>query len=119
MKIAPLGHRILVRKAQIDERDPAFKAAKAAGIIMARDHEDAKRRDAGVDRGWVIEVGPDAHRAFHLNSHGTLDNFKPWVKAGDFIAFAKYAGMVIKDGDDEYIVINDEDVVATLEETNV
>lgn len=119
MRIAPLGHRVLVKRAKLDERDPTFKRAKAAGIVLA-DHEDTKRREAGVDRGWVVEVGPDAFKGFHLSTGGTLENFVPWTKPGDYIAFAKYSGMAIEDPDKEfdYLVINDEDVVATLEEPN-
>ena len=98
MKIAPLGHRVLVKKAKIDERDPAFKRAREAGIVFA-DHEDAKRRDAGVDRGTVLEVGEDAFKSFWFNSnpHKNPDEFHPWCKPGDFIAFAKYGGMLIPD----------------------
>jgi co-chaperonin GroES (HSP10) len=113
----PLGHRVLVKKAKLEERDPAFAKARAAGIVLAP-HEDSKRREAGVDRGWVVAVGPDAFKAFHLNAHGTLDGFVPWVKEGDYIAFAKYGGMVIQDPNTEfeYICMNDEDVVLRLEE---
>lgn len=120
MKIHALGHRVLVKMARTDELDPAFKRAKAAGIVFA-DHEDSKRREGGTDRGWVVEVGPDAFRAFHLNAHGDFNGFKPWVKAGDYIAFAKYGGMVISspDSDYRYVVMNDEDVVAILEDPNV
>lgn len=118
MKITPLGHRVLLKKAAIDERDPVFRSAKAAGITLTREHEDALRREAGIDRGWVVSIGPDAFKAFYLNSHGTLDGFSPWVKEGDYIAFAKYSGMALKDNDKEFIVINDEDVVATLEENH-
>jgi co-chaperonin GroES (HSP10) len=117
MKIAPLGHRILVRHHSIEERDEAFKKAKAAGIMIAPT-EDHKRREAGVDRGEVVALGPDAFRAYHLNSYGTLENFKPWCKPGDLIAFAKYSGMVIEQDDEKFLVINDEDVVANLEESN-
>lgn len=107
----------MVRHFRVEERDEAFKKAAAAGIVFA-DHEDKKRREAGVDRGEVLEVGPDAFKGYHLSSYGNLDNFKPWCKPGDTIAFAKYSGMVVKEGEKEYLVINDEDVVAILEETN-
>jgi co-chaperonin GroES (HSP10) len=117
MKVLPVGHRIMVRHFRVEERDEAFKKAAAAGIVFA-DHEDKKRREAGVDRGEVITVGPDAFRGFHLNSYGNLDDFKPWCKPGDIIAFAKYSGMVVTEGEKQYLVINDEDVVAILEETN-
>jgi len=115
--MTPLGHRILVRHHTIEERDEAFKKAKAAGIVIAPT-EDHKRREAGVDRGEVLQVGPDAFRAYHLNSYGTLENFKPWCKPGDFIAFAKYSGMVVEKGDEKFLVINDEDVVCLLEDSN-
>lgn len=121
MHIAPVGHRVLVKKADVDDRDPVFRSARRAGIEIAKDHEDAKRREAGIDRGWVLEVGEDAFKSFWYNSNPTSppEDFKPWVKPGDFIAFAKYGGMLIPDHDDpdtQYIVINDEDVVAILEE---
>lgn len=120
MKIKALGHRVLVKMASIDERDKAFASAKKAGIVFA-EHEDTKRREAGVDRGLVIEVGPDAFKGFWFNSNPHKDpaEFEPWCKAGDFIAFAKYGGMMIPDHDNpdlKYVVINDEDVVAILEE---
>lgn len=120
MKIVALGHRVLVKMAKTEELDPLFKRAKAAGIVIA-DHEDGKRREGGTDRGWVVQVGDDAFKGFHLNSNGTLDGFKPWVKEGDYIAFAKYGGMVISqpDTDYRYVVMNDEDVVALLEDPNV
>jgi co-chaperonin GroES (HSP10) len=120
MRIKALGHRVLVKMAKFDERDPAFAAARKAGIVFA-DHEDTKRREAGVDRGTVLEVGPDAFKAFWFNSNPGRDpaEFEPWVVPGDFIAFAKYGGMMIPDHDDpetKYVIINDEDVVAILEE---
>lgn len=123
MKIHALGHRVLVKKASIEDRDPAFKKARDAGIVLAKDHDDAKRREAGVDRGTVIEVGEDAFKAFwySANPHRNPEEFKPWCKPGDFIAFAKYGGMLIPDKSDpdtQYIVINDEDVVAILEDLN-
>ena len=115
--MTPLGHRLLIRHHSIEERDEAFKKAKAAGIVIA-DTDDHKRREAGVDRGEVLQVGPDAFRGFHLNAYGTLENFKPWCKPGDFIAFAKYSGMVVEHKGEKFLVINDEDVVCLLEEPN-
>lgn len=120
MKIKALGHRVLVKMATLGERDKAFASAQRAGIVLA-DHDDTKRREAGVDRGTVLEVGPDAFKGFWFNSNPHRDpaEFEPWCKPGDFIAFAKYGGMMIPDVDNpdqKYVVINDEDVVAILEE---
>jgi len=114
--IDPVGHRVLVKRLKVEERDERFKSAKAAGIVFTDTALGA--REAGVDRGIVIKVGEDAFKAFHLNSYGDLANFKPWCNPGDWIAFAKYSGMVLKNQEDdqEYIVINDADVVALIEE---
>ena len=119
MKIIALGHRVLVKMAKTEDLDPLFKSAKAAGIVIA-DSQEKQRREGGTDRGWVQKVGPDAFKAFHLNANGTLDGFEPWVKEGDYIAFAKYGGMVVSspDQDYRYVVMNDEDVVALLEDPN-
>lgn len=121
MNIKIRGHRVLVKMAGLEDRDIAFKRARAAGIAIA-DHDDTKRREAGVDRGWVVAVGEDAFKGFYLSSNGTLEGFEPWVKPGDYIAFAKYSGMVIETPEEpgvRYNVINDEDFVAILEEPNV
>lgn len=119
MKVAPLGHRVLVKVVDLEDRDPAFIRAKAAGIALVNGEEKDRRR-AGSDRGYVVEVGVDAFKAFYLNSNGTLDGFKPWCKAGDYIAFAKYGGMMLSDpaSQDKFIVLNDEDIVAILEDPN-
>lgn len=115
MMIKPLGHRLLIKHYSIEERDEAFKKAKAAGIVIAPT-DDHKRRDAGVDRGTVLAVGDDAFRGYHLNSWGTMENFKPWCKPGDVIAFAKYSGVIVEHNDEKFLVINDEDVFGLLEE---
>lgn len=117
--IHPVGHRVLVKKLQIEERDPVFKSAVKAGIALP-EHDDIKRREAGIDRGHVVAIGSEAWKEFYKNGNPgdpTLDKFQPWCKVGDFIAFAKYGGMALTDHDGkEYIMINDSDVVAVLEE---
>ena len=110
------GHRVLIKVEKLSAVDEVYKSANAAGIIIAEDHEEHIRAEAGTDRGTVVAVGDDAFKAFYLNSNQTLDGFEPWVVKGDFIAFAKYAGKMVKDPEDglKYIVINDEDVVAVI-----
>ena len=113
----PAGHRVLVKRMTIEERDEAFKNAKQAGIVFAQT-EDYQRRENGVDRGEVIAIGEDAFKEYYRNAYGTLDRFKPWCRVGDYGAFAKYSAMAIKDQDTdiEYLVLNDADIVAIIEE---
>jgi co-chaperonin GroES (HSP10) len=112
------GHRVLVKVEKMEEVDAVYRRAYAAGLVVA-DTDEARRAQAGLDRGTVIQVGNDAFKAFHMSSNPgdiPLDYFEPWCKAGDFIAFAKYSGKFLEDPEDgqKYIVINDEDVVAVL-----
>lgn len=113
----PAGHRVLVRRLKIEERDKDIKRAKQLGIVFA-ETDEWRRRENGVDRGKVIALGPDAFKEFYRNAYGSLDGFQPWCLPGDFVAFAKYSAMVLEDPEteDEYLVLNDADIVAIIEE---
>jgi hypothetical protein len=58
--IDPVLYYVIVTYEEVVETDPQFVKAKAAGIIIARDHEDAQRRNAGIDRGTIVAMGPHA-----------------------------------------------------------
>lgn len=113
--IKAVGHRILVKRQKLEERDEVFKSATKAGIVIA-DNSDKVMREAGVDRGVVVDVGLDAFLAFYWNAHPHCEiPFAPWCKAGDTIVFAKYGGKDIKEDEVDYIMINDEDVIGVIE----
>jgi co-chaperonin GroES (HSP10) len=119
MKLATVGHRILLKRDRIENLDPRFQSAIKAGLAIPSDHEDMLRRQAGIDRGEVIQVGPNAFMEF--NRAAGVDHYL-WCKPGDTIIFAKYAGKPIVDPNDpskEYIVINDEDVVCLIVDEDV
>ena len=117
--IEPCGHRVLVRRDRVEDHDPAFKKMQEIGLVIPHT-EDREREQAGLDRGEIVAVGPDAWKAFYLASNPADQNlrgFTPWAKVGDFVVFAKYAGKVIKDKDGkEYMAINDEDIVVVLKD---
>jgi co-chaperonin GroES (HSP10) len=104
--IVPLLHRIIVKQHKLEEVDQTLKRARAAGIVIA-DHADTKRAQAGVDKGVVVAIGPTAYRDFQTDVP---------IKVGDTVAFAKFSGKVIEDPEtsEEYVALNDEDVVAIL-----
>lgn len=104
--IKPLLHRIIVKQQKLEEVDQTLKRARAAGIVIA-DHADTTRAQAGVDKGVVIAIGPTAYRDFNTETP---------IQIGDVVVFAKFSGKVIQDPEDEeeYVALNDEDIVAII-----
>lgn len=104
--IVPLLHRIIVKQQKLNEAHKEYQRAEAMGIIIP-EHEDNKRAQAGVDKGTVVAIGPTAYRDFNTDVP---------VKVGDVVAFARFSGKTIVDpkDDEEYVALNDEDLVAIL-----
>ena len=73
--------------------------------FSAADHDSADS-----DTGEVLQVGPQAYRDF---GDGT-----PWIKVGDQVYYSKYGAKVLKDGEDFYIICNDVDVLAIINEVS-
>ncbi|MEK7366693.1 MAG: co-chaperone GroES [candidate division NC10 bacterium] len=93
-KIQPLHDRILVKR--LEEKE-----TKKGGIIIP---DTAKEKP---QEGEVIAVG-----------HGKRDDNGKLipldVKAGDKILFGKYSGSEVKLGDEEYLIMREEDVLGIL-----
>ena len=98
--IIPLLHTILVKPQNIE--------TKTDGGIIIPDMVTDKERKA-VEVGTVVSVGP---RAFIDYGRGP-----DILSKGDTITYTRYAGKEIKDGDDTYLLVNDIDVLALIEET--
>lgn len=106
--IIPTGHRILVKQDHYEEADEVFKNARAAGIVIQKD-ANVRYQDS-VDKGTILAIGPTAWKDF---------GGEAWATIGDTIVFAKHAGKKVEDPSDKdtnYVVLNDEDVVAILKE---
>jgi len=100
--IKPQGYRILVKP------DPVENRSKG-GIIMAIDE---KLEKGGIQRGVLIDFGPLAWKAHDVNFSG-----KPWANRGDYVYFARFAGKFVQDPadpDQEYLIMNDEDLLAII-----
>lgn len=93
-KIQPLHDRILVKRLEEQE-------AKKGGIIIP---DTAKEKP---QEGEVIAVGPGKR-----DDNGKLIPLD--VKAGDKILFGKYSGSEVKLGDEEYLIMREEDVLGIL-----
>jgi chaperonin GroES len=94
MKIRPLQDRILVER--IEEE------VKKGGIIIP---DSAKEKP---QQGKVIAAGPG-----RVDEKGNRIPME--VKKGDTILFGKYSGNEIRVGEDEHLIMREDDVLAVIE----
>lgn len=101
--LVPCGHRVIIKPDPVEEKSKG-------GIVVVATEQEERMQKAGNMKGTIISVGPTAWRAF--------DDGKPWAKEGDRVYYAKYAGKFIVDPEteEEYVICNDEDIVATFSE---
>lgn len=97
--LTPILHRILVKPDEVETKSKG-------GIVLA---VDPKKERVAVETGTILAVGDTAFLDY------VKDAEKPLPKAGDRVYYAKYAGKLVKDVDDvEYLILNDEDVIAVI-----
>ena len=97
--ILPTGGHILVLPQKVEE-------TTASGIILRTASANDKEQQAATV-GTLVAVGASAW--------ADLDSGEPWAAVGNKISYSRYAGvsMIGQDGE-EYILINDNDVLAKL-----
>lgn len=97
MKIKPLGNRVLIKRS---------KAETSKGGILLPDSAQEKPKE-----GTILAVGPGK-----LDDNGNMETLH--VKEGDCVLFSSYAGTEVKDvdetGDDEYLILSQEDILGIL-----
>ena len=95
MNVRPLSDRILVRRVDADEQ-------VKGGIIIP---DTAKETPQEAE---VVAVGPGKR-----NKNG--DVIAPAVKSGEKILIGKYAGTEIEVDGNEYVIVNEDDVLGILQ----
>ncbi|OIO74961.1 MAG: co-chaperone GroES [Elusimicrobia bacterium CG1_02_37_114] len=95
MKLKPLGDRVLVKVIEKEE-------VKKSGIIIP---DTAKEKP---QEGKVIAVGPGK-----VDDNGKKIPMD--VKVGDKILFGKYSGNEVKLDSEEYLIMNRDDILGTIE----
>jgi chaperonin GroES len=95
LKLQPLGDRVVIEREESEGKT-------AGGILLP---ESAKNKPA---RGIVISVGEG-----RLTSDGKRHGLQ--VKAGDRVIFTSYAGENFKAGDDELILMREDEILAVIE----
>ena len=96
MNIKPLADRIVVQRAE--------SQGKTAGGILLPDAAKDKPQ-----RGVIVSVGNG--KLLDNGSRGQLQ-----VKVGDRVIFTSWAGETFKIGDDELLLMREEDILAVLED---
>ena len=96
----PTGWRLLVLPFK-------QKQKTKGGIIITDDALD--RAQVASTCGLVLSVGPHAYGDKERYPEG------PWCKKGDWVIFARYAGSRIKIDGGEVRLLNDDEVLATVE----
>ncbi len=95
MKFKPLGARALVKMVEREEKT-------ASGIVLP---DTAKEKPQMAE---VVAVGEGK-----LNDDG--ERVPVEVGEGDRIVFAKYSGTEIKLDDEEYMILDSEDILGVVE----
>ena len=95
MKFRPLHDKVIVQRIEEQEKS-------AGGIIIP---DTAKEKP---QQGRVIAVGTGI-----ITKEGKT--IPLLVKAGDRVLFSKYGGTEIKLGDEDYLVMREDDILGILE----
>lgn len=94
--LKPIGNRVVIEK---KEREQTTKS----GIVLT---DSAKEKS---NEGEVVAVGTGR----------VLDNgqrVEPEVRVGDRVVFQQYAGTEVKRGETTYLVLNEDEILAIIEE---
>jgi co-chaperonin GroES (HSP10) len=97
----PTGWRIVV----LPFRPP--KKTKS-GILLAE--QAVERQQLATVCGYVVSTGPLAYADTEKFPHG------PWCKKGDWVVFGRYAGARISIEGGEIRILNDDEVLATIQD---
>jgi len=92
--VSPLGDRVFVKVSPSEEKT-------AGGILLP----DTAKEKPQV--GEVVAVGPGK-----VKDDGTRTPME--VKVGDKVLYSKYAGTDIKLGSDDYVLLSEKDILASV-----
>ena len=95
MKLSQLGDRVVLKQLEAEE-------TTKSGIVLPGNAQEKPQQ------AEVIAVGPG----------GVVDGkeVEMQVSVGDKVIYSKYAGTEVKLGDEEYIVVRQNDIVAKVED---
>ena len=92
--VRPLGEKVLLKRLEADEKT-------AGGIVLP---DTAKEKP---QKGKILAIGPGRL----LDDGGRA---APQVKNGDTVLFGKYSGTDVEVGGEEFLLIDESDILAIL-----
>ena len=96
----PTGWRMLILPFKMAEKSKG-------GIIFGQ--ETLEKQQVGSTCGLVLAQGPDCYKDKDRYPEG------PWCKTGDWVIFARYAGSRIQIDGGEVRLLNDDEVLASID----
>lgn len=99
MTIKPIEFNVLVRPDSVETKTPG-------GIILTDVTKESDR--FAQQRGTIEAISPFA---FDYAVWGDV----PKPKIGDRVLFARYDGILVKDGEDEFRLVKDKAIAAVIE----
>tara|TARA_R100000664_G_C2655764_1_gene74279 strand:- start:60 stop:524 length:465 start_codon:yes stop_codon:yes gene_type:complete len=96
----PTGWRMLVLPFKMPEKSKG-------GLYFGKD--TLERQQVASTCGLILETGPDCYNDKERYPDG------PWCKKGDWVIFARYAGSRIQIDGGEVRLLNDDEVLATID----
>jgi chaperonin GroES len=96
----PTGWRLLVLPFKMKEKTKG-------GLMLAE--TTLEKQQVASQVGLVMAMGPDCYKDKERYADG------PWCKVNDWIMFARYAGSRIKIDGGEMRLLNDDEVLATID----
>lgn len=89
MKLVPLGDRVVLKQMKAEE-------TTKSGIVLPGQAQEKPQQ------AEVVAVGPGTEKV------------KMEVKEGNAVIYSKYAGTEVKLGQDEYIIVKQDDILAIV-----
>jgi len=105
MKIKPCGYRLLIKPETVETQTDS-------GLTIVLQENIRKEQTAQV-YGIIIAIGPECWK-------DKKGNGKPWASEGDKVCYVRHSGKYIidKETDEEFVVLNDEDILVIMEKEN-
>ena len=94
MKLVPLGDRVVLKQLEAEE-------TTASGIVLPGQAQEKPQEAV------VVAVGPGKEVDGKLTAMS--------VKVDDKVIYSKYAGNQVKLGDEEFVIVSQEDILAIVE----